>query len=101
MNGGNHTPVNVFVAEEGWVDENGLVGAKELEGAPLLPDSNTMECPQDVRRKLCKSKHSDCSSILGYTCHCEHGFAGNPYLAGGCQGLLLIRSYSTHLINFG
>ncbi|XP_066333507.1 wall-associated receptor kinase 3-like [Miscanthus floridulus] len=42
IHGRNHTaeqqlaPVNVFVAEEGWVDQSELVGAHELQEAPLL-----------------------------------------------------------------
>ncbi|GJN34640.1 hypothetical protein PR202_gb23322 [Eleusine coracana subsp. coracana] len=95
---GNHTveqklaPVNVFVAEEGWVDRTGLVGANELHEAPLLlrwmvrqglPQRN--DCADDVRRELCKSQDSECRAQQpGYTCFCQTGYDGNPYISGGC-----------------
>ncbi|TVU10464.1 hypothetical protein EJB05_43996, partial [Eragrostis curvula] len=99
---GNHTgeqelaPVNVFVAEEGWVDRTGLVGAKELQEAPLvlrwmvtkeLPPRN--RCADDVRRKLCKSQNSECRAEqpAGYTCICQSGYDGNPYIDGGCRAV--------------
>lgn len=100
---GNHTadqdlvPVNVFLAEKGWAEEAKAVRADELEEAPLLLGWNVMrglpnltyggDCSNDeVSPTLCKSEHSECWAMDGYTCSCEGGYHGNAYLAGGCQG---------------
>jgi hypothetical protein len=103
---GNHTleqtvkPVTVFVTERGWIDdlEQRLEGFKEV---PVLLDfgvkqdlpelqpnrSSLDDCPEDVYRRVCKSEHSSCSAMdQGYTCNCDDGYEGNPYLVGGCQG---------------
>jgi hypothetical protein len=38
----------------------------------------------------CASKHSECvdsdGGARGYVCKCGHGYQGNPYVRGGCQG---------------
>ncbi|CAN6374535.1 unnamed protein product [Urochloa humidicola] len=98
---GNHTaeqdvaPVNVFVAEKGWVERNMQVGADELKEAPLIlgwaitrglpqPNRYTGLCDNVTSRMLCKSEHSQ---YMGNTCRCEDGYDGNPYLAGGCQDI--------------
>ncbi|CAO2152840.1 unnamed protein product [Urochloa humidicola] len=83
-------PVNVFVAEEGWLDNNGILD-DELEVPILLEWSATQglpprnSCDDDIRRMLCKSQQSDCEERPG-RCFCKYGYEGNPYLAGGCQG---------------
>ncbi|CAN6362533.1 unnamed protein product [Urochloa humidicola] len=94
----NHTieqkyvPVNVFVVEEGWVDNNGRVPSDEHEEVPMVLDwSVTKDLPQrdtcdnHIHRMLCKSQHSQCWG--GFTCSCNDGYDGNPYLSGGCQDI--------------
>jgi len=99
----NQLPVNVFVAEKGWI-RNMSVRADEVREVPFVlkwsvtrglppgPELDDMtECAHDVRRMLCKSKNSICWNANpgpGYTCQCEGGYHGNPYLpgAGGCKG---------------
>ncbi|KAF8711220.1 hypothetical protein HU200_029236 [Digitaria exilis] len=94
-------PVNVFVAETGWIDElrNMSLRADEVREVPFvlkwsvtrgLPPGPDYKCAEAVRRKLCKSKNSRCRNAYpgpGYTCFCEDGYDGNPYLAGagGCK----------------
>ncbi|WVZ53755.1 hypothetical protein U9M48_004656 [Paspalum notatum var. saurae] len=100
--------VNVFVVEKGWIDqlnrtENVRAGAdnddatKETPlvlqwgvkwGLPQPEGDDFWSCPDDVRRRLCKSQHSVCRSpISGFKCLCAVGYDGNPYLDGGCQDL--------------
>ena len=95
----NQLPVNVFVAEKGWI-RNMSVRADEVKEAPFilqwgvtsgLPQAprHWGQCDDGVHRMLCKSKHSFCSTAFpaeGYKCGCDNGYQGNPYLPGGCQG---------------
>lgn len=90
-------PVNVFVAEKGWVS-NMSVRAQEVRDVPFvlswsvtrgLPprpeQAHYDDCSDHVRRMLCTSKNSFCETAYpgpGYVCGCEPGFDGNPYLAG-------------------
>nr|CAB3489401.1 unnamed protein product [Digitaria exilis] len=84
----NKKPVNVFVAEKGWIN-NMSVCAHEVREIPFilmwsvtrdLPPGTELHdrsfCADHVRRMLCKSRNSICWN------------AGNPYLAGagGCKG---------------
>lgn len=102
----NQMPVNVFVAEKGWVQRlsNTSVRADEVREVPFvlkwsvtrgLPPvrklRDTNFCADEVHRMLCKSRNSICWNAIpgtGYTCQCDIGYDGNPYLAGdgGCQG---------------
>ncbi|CAN6374541.1 unnamed protein product [Urochloa humidicola] len=106
--GNNHTagqhllPMNIFVAEEGWVDQLLAPGpdAYQFQEVPLvlewsvrwgltLRDPYDDQCPDELIRKLCRSEHSYCvvSSVPGYVCRCNNdGYNGNPYLPDGCQG---------------
>ena len=47
------------------------------------------EAAKKNKKIVCKgnSKCSDLPSKLGYRCHCNSGYRGNPYLPHGCQGL--------------
>lgn len=99
----NQQPVNVFVAETGWISNMSVraVQAREVpfllswsvtRGLPRRPEhDHSDECADHVRRRLCKSENSICSTAYpgpGYTCQCKVGYQGNPYLAGagGCKG---------------
>jgi hypothetical protein len=109
--GGNHSqekalrPVRVFVAEEGWLPPNGAPPKRgPTPAVPLILDwevdvggwrsagaanfSAGGSCPQETRRRICRSKNSECDvGQRGYRCRCEAGYAGNPYTTGGCQGM--------------
>ncbi|CAN6374317.1 unnamed protein product [Urochloa humidicola] len=85
--------VQVYFVEEGHMgsilnhdrDERPLILSWGLTRGPL-PPPESYECADDIRRKVCKSEHSSCSTATrAYICQCKDGFYGNPYLAGGCQ----------------
>ncbi|CAO2141142.1 unnamed protein product [Urochloa humidicola] len=89
--------VNVFVAEVGWVDQNGDVRADNLVEAPLVLRWTDMwglrQCEDDqddiVTRRVCKSEDSFCVLFPdqpGFSCQCGLGYEGNPYVIDGCQG---------------
>ncbi|KAG2556334.1 hypothetical protein PVAP13_8NG124200 [Panicum virgatum] len=91
-------PATVFVAEEGWCDENILLlRANGLEEAPILLDWSVTRglpqhkgCDDGIGRMPCKSERSSClydGQVGGFTCQCDDGYDGNPYLAGGCQDI--------------
>ncbi|OQU83065.1 wall-associated receptor kinase 2 isoform X2 [Sorghum bicolor] len=102
----------VFVAEQGWVDmEKRADGVGEV---PLLLDfgvkqhlpkvypNSSNECTENVQRMVCKSEHSTCNAgDQGYTCDCESGYNGNPYIAGGCQDIDECKFPSTEKVCFG
>ena len=78
-------PASVFVAEEGWVDANGLLGDNGLEEAPILLSWSVIrrlpqgqDCDDGIGRMLCKSEHSQCSNgrQSRFTCQCDDGYDG-------------------------
>uniref|UniRef100_A0A0D9XGS7 Protein kinase domain-containing protein n=1 Tax=Leersia perrieri TaxID=77586 RepID=A0A0D9XGS7_9ORYZ len=102
-------PPVVLIAEMGWLAEE-----SKRRGGSLPSDLSTTAVPvllgwtiASTRRgtddKLpvvnstcsaaaCKSSNSSCRGVVtaahaGYVCDCHAGYQGNPYLAGGCQGL--------------
>uniref|UniRef100_A0A452XVB0 EGF-like domain-containing protein n=1 Tax=Aegilops tauschii subsp. strangulata TaxID=200361 RepID=A0A452XVB0_AEGTS len=111
--GGNRTtdlerlPARVFVATKGWfkqpsVSDELLQTSRapsqdamavpvslwwQVVGHGVEPDSNATSevCPENAARSVCRSNDSVCSKgSKGYSCLCESGYQGNPYVAGGC-----------------
>jgi hypothetical protein len=79
----NRLPMHALIAEKGWLGVNNafnlLLGLDQL-----FPTVLDWACAAD---DVCKSAHSvRNSSGRGYTCQCQPGYEGNPYLTGGCQG---------------
>lgn len=96
----------VFVAEEGWFDKSWVSDElmrkstgrplEKVTQVPVLLDwkvgvarhhiGSLSECAT-----VCKSSNSQCrpGANRGYTCSCNKGYLGNPYIAGnrGCQGI--------------
>uniref|UniRef100_M8CFZ2 Wall-associated receptor kinase 5 n=1 Tax=Aegilops tauschii TaxID=37682 RepID=M8CFZ2_AEGTA len=123
-------PVNVLIAEVGWFDfGQTLDDLKDLSRkadrlrVPVIlgwgfahgASANyfkSFECPDDVARSICKSANSYCRDesmgipnpvfgVGGYSCQCNKGYEGNPYLTGGCQHIKeRICPAGTHVNNF-
>jgi hypothetical protein len=108
-----HLPVNVFVVEEGWsVGPDQLVRADEMKEAPFilewgvtsgLPQApqHYARCDDGVRRMLCKSEHSYCTTAFpaeGYKCGCDPRLPRQPLPPRRMPRLATttpIRSYSS------
>ena len=63
-----------------WVVKQGVIAPANYSLGPCLGDV--------ASGLLCKSKDRVCQQDDGggFTCHCNTGYQGNPYLDGGCQG---------------
>uniref|UniRef100_A0ACD5Y2U8 Uncharacterized protein n=1 Tax=Avena sativa TaxID=4498 RepID=A0ACD5Y2U8_AVESA len=111
----NDSRVTMLIAEVGWFDpvvffDLGHDNFTELAlRAPVVlqwvvtphsdtdndntdSDNETRECPSDAALSVCKSANSSCRvesywTLTGYSCQCNGGYLGNPYLTGGCQDI--------------
>ncbi|CAM0913419.1 unnamed protein product [Alopecurus aequalis] len=91
-------PTYVFIAEDGWFDELGFSGklgpnlqppSKAAREVPIVLQWEVLSSNQSCAfGNICKSKHSNCKQgDRGYTCHCDKGYDGNPYVddSQGCN----------------
>ncbi|CAM0885204.1 unnamed protein product [Alopecurus aequalis] len=93
------SPRRVFVAEEGWFDQNtAAANLTSIEDAvPLLlhwallveedraPVAGELNCTNEEAGRVCKSNNSTCKTRgRGYTCSCQPGYQDNPYKTDGC-----------------
>lgn len=88
-----------FVAEQDWFrfEPDYLEGHKftdKYKGVSTVLDwvagrESCAQAPKNRTSYACVSTNSSCinsPNATGYLCACNNGFAGNPYLEGGCQG---------------
>ena len=89
------------LVDQKWFEEN-LTNHFEVKTMSQVPVVLNWEINESLSSLVMKSKssYSTCqlangsSSLLGnmsatFTCTCDFGFEGNPYLVNGCQGKLL------------
>ncbi|XBH72276.1 hypothetical protein VPH35_099614 [Triticum aestivum] len=110
---GGDLPLNVIIAETGWLSQDIASYLNNPEHSPrpkaglrrvpvilqwavphgaATTDLDTRACPGDAARSICKSTNSECRdeayyTLRGYSCQCKEGYQGNPYLTGGCQDI--------------
>ncbi|RWW07175.1 hypothetical protein GW17_00029457 [Ensete ventricosum] len=87
-----------FIVDKDWFkfSAEDLVGNANDEYRPVVLEWSigNQTCEEVQRRKppdyACVDGHSRCYNSgngIGYRCNCSQGYAGNPYVPGGCQGL--------------
>ncbi|RLM57701.1 hypothetical protein C2845_PM18G02640 [Panicum miliaceum] len=92
-NGGSSSSITGCVANisSGPFQYRHCSGSDACCHAPILaavPADNSAQCPGDVASQLCKSKDSGCRQENGgFTCHCNKGYQGNPYITNGCKDI--------------
>jgi hypothetical protein len=81
-------PVTVFVAEQGWIEEEKeTYGFEEGSHSPRFRGQAEQPCKTYSAWSARASTARVCTAPdQGYACRCIGGYDGNPYLAGGCQG---------------
>ncbi|XP_066335115.1 wall-associated receptor kinase 2-like [Miscanthus floridulus] len=81
---------NMFDLSIGYMSSPVVLQWAVKQGLSAPAAVNSGKCPSDVSSRLCKSENSDCRQENGgFTCHCSKGYDGNPYVANGCQGLII------------
>ncbi|VAH01268.1 unnamed protein product [Triticum turgidum subsp. durum] len=83
-------PMRVFIADIQWFADSFI--SEDLLQTSVPPSEDTMAVPLFLNwevvadRRHCNSNHSErTNTTKGYTCSCEQGFDGNPYLIDGCK----------------
>ncbi|KAJ8509811.1 hypothetical protein OPV22_000245 [Ensete ventricosum] len=87
-----------FIVDKDWFkfSAEDLVGNANDEYRPVVLEWSigNQTCEEVQRRKppdyACVDGHSRCYNSgngIGYRCNCSEGYAGNPYVPGGCQDI--------------
>lgn len=59
-----------------------------------IPSEGSALCEASINGEQIPRSLGNLSAIDGYQCWCKHGYEGNPYIPGGCQGVYKLLSHS-------
>jgi hypothetical protein len=93
----NQACKSAFLVEENWLQIGGLINAfvvpVVLEWGGL-PYTSFSSLPMVNNTSNCIINHPSNRNTT-FTCSCNKGFEGNPYLVGGCQGKVFVPSFTS------
>jgi hypothetical protein len=85
----NQTCKSAFLVEENWLQIGGTITVLEVPVALEwgLPYTSSSSLPITNNTASCNPPSNRNTT---FTCSCNKGFEGNPYLDGGCQGKVFV-----------